>query len=714
MQHDRDQREHDAMNTALEDLLSIFGKDRSRSGKTGDEALSAVQQILRCLRVEAPEPPEEMQDNNERLDYMLRPSGVMRRRVQLTGTWWKETVGPLLGELRDGTVTAFLPTLGGGYFYCDGQGRRIKVGSKNAGEIGAEAYCFYRSYPARPLKLMDFLKFRLESISVGDIIWVLAASLCVSLLGLVPPMINKLIFDNIIPGNLREDILPVAALLVGATVGSLLFGISRSLVMSRLRDKMSFASQSAVMARIFSLPVSFFKEYSAGELSQRVSSMNTVSQIVSDSILTTGLSVLFSFVYLFQMQSFAPTLVGPGMLAILVMLGVIVATVLIRMKFMKQQAQIATKKSGLTFSLFGGIQKIKLAGAEKRAFSKWASLYAQEGKLQYNPPFIIKIGSALSGAISLGGTILLYLVAGRNEVSQSDYIAFSVAYGAISAALLSLAGIVAQVAAIKPLVDLVQPIYDAQPEPAENKKQAVSLKGEIEVSHVSFRYGEDMPLVLKDFDLHVKPGEYVGIVGRSGCGKSTLMRLLIGFETPEAGAVYYDGEDLMDFDLRSIRRRVGVALQSGKLFVGDIFSNIIITAPWSTMEDAWEAARLAGIADDIAAMPMGMRTMISEGSGGISGGQKQRILIARALVGRPKILLFDEATSALDNVVQNEVAENIAQLGCTRVVIAHRLSTIRQCDRIVMIDNGAIAEEGTYDELMKRKGLFYEFAVRQI
>ena len=223
-----------------------------------------------------------------------------------------------------------------------------------------------------------------------------------------------------------------------------------------------------------------------------------------------------------------------------------------------------------------------------------------------------------------------------------------------------------------------------------------------------------MPLVLKDFDLHVKPGEYVGIVGRSGCGKSTLMRLLIGFETPEAGAVYYDGEDLMDFDLRSIRRRVGVALQSGKLFVGDIFSNIIITAPWSTMEDAWEAARLAGIADDIAAMPMGMRTMISEGSGGISGGQKQRILIARALVGRPKILLFDEATSALDNVVQNEVAENIAQLGCTRVVIAHRLSTIRQCDRIVMIDNGAIAEEGTYDELMKRKGLFYEFAVRQI
>ena len=192
------------------------------------------------------------------------------------------------------------------------------------------------------------------------------------------------------------------------------------------------------------------------------------------------------------------------------------------------------------------------------------------------------------------------------------------------------------------------------------------------------------------------------------------MRLLIGFETPGSGAVYYDGEDLREFDLRSIRQKIGVALQNGKLFAGDIFSNIVVTAPWSTQEDAWEAARLAGIADDIAAMPMGMHTVISEGSGGISGGQKQRLLIARALVGKPKILLFDEATSALDNAVQNEVAKNIARLGCTRIAIAHRLSTVRECDRIIMIDGGQIAEEGTYDELMERKGLFYEFAVRQI
>jgi ABC-type bacteriocin/lantibiotic exporter with double-glycine peptidase domain len=240
------------------------------------------------------------------------------------------------------------------------------------------------------------------------------------------------------------------------------------------------------------------------------------------------------------------------------------------------------------------------------------------------------------------------------------------------------------------------------------------LRGEVELSHVTFRYREDLPVVLDDFSLHIKPGEYVGIVGKSGCGKSTLMRLLIGFEKPEAGAVYFDGEDIEELDLRSMRQRIGVDLQNGKLFAGDIFSNITLTAPWSTLDEAWEAARLAGIAEDIGQMPMGMYTMISEGSGGISGGQKQRILIARALAGKPQVLLFDEATSALDNVVQNEVAENIAKLGCTRIVIAHRLSTVKKCDRIVMIDGGRIAEEGTYDELMGKKGLFYEFAARQI
>ena len=177
--------------------------------------------------------------------------------------------------------------------------------------------------------------------------------------------------------------------------------------------------------------------------------------------------------------------------------------------------------------------------------------------------------------------------------------------------------------------------------------------------------------------------------------------------------MYYDGQDLKSLDVRSIRQHMGVVLQNGKLFAGDIFSNIIIAAPWSTLDDAWEAARVAGMEEDIKAMPMGMHTIISEGSGGISGGQRQRLLIARAICSKPKILFFDEATSALDNITQKHVADSLAGLGCTRLVIAHRLSTVINCDRILVMDRGRIVEEGTFDELMEKQALFYEFAQRQ-
>lgn len=191
------------------------------------------------------------------------------------------------------------------------------------------------------------------------------------------------------------------------------------------------------------------------------------------------------------------------------------------------------------------------------------------------------------------------------------------------------------------------------------------------------------------------------------------MRLLLGFETPQSGVVSYDGRDLSRLDVRSLRRNIGVVLQNGKLFGGSIYDNISISEPGLSLDDAWHAAELAGVADDIHMMPMGMQTIISEDGGGVSGGQRQRLMIARALAPKPKILMFDEATSALDNVTQRTVSESLDALDCTRLVIAHRLSTIRQCDRIVVPDKGRIAEDGTYDELVSAGGLFAELVSRQ-
>jgi ABC-type bacteriocin/lantibiotic exporter with double-glycine peptidase domain len=268
-------------------------------------------------------------------------------------------------------------------------------------------------------------------------------------------------------------------------------------------------------------------------------------------------------------------------------------------------------------------------------------------------------------------------------------------------------------AQIKPILEMAKPLLDAKPEAAQEREMVASLSGGIELNHVMFRYNESLPYVVNDMSLQIKPGEYIAIVGRTGCGKSTLMRLLLGFETPEKGAIYYDKKDLTKLDLPSLRRRIGTVTQDGGLFEGDIFSNITLSAPQLTLDEAWEAAEMAGIADDIRQMPMGMNTVLGEGQGGISGGQRQRLMIARAIAPKPKILMFDEATSALDNITQRQVTDALAGLKCTRLVIAHRLSTIKNCDRILVLDKGRIMEEGTYEQLIEKGGLFAELVARQ-
>jgi ABC-type bacteriocin/lantibiotic exporter with double-glycine peptidase domain len=292
--------------------------------------------------------------------------------------------------------------------------------------------------------------------------------------------------------------------------------------------------------------------------------------------------------------------------------------------------------------------------------------------------------------------------------------AFSAAYGQVSFALMEFALIAGQTAEVKPMLDLVLPILETAPEADEGMPSVESLDGSIRVSDVTFSYGEGGPTILRDLSFTVRPGEYVALVGKSGCGKSTILRLLLGFETPDSGSIYYGPHDVQRVDLRSLRQHIGTVLQDGKLFMGDMASNITLSTPGATIDDAWTAAEVAGIADDIRKMPQGMQTLVSEGSGGVSGGQRQRLLIARAVCGNRRILLFDEATSALDNKTQKHVSESLDALACTRLVIAHRLSTVRNCDRILVVDGGRIAEEGSYDELVAKGGLFHELVKRQM
>jgi ABC-type bacteriocin/lantibiotic exporter with double-glycine peptidase domain len=325
----------------------------------------------------------------------------------------------------------------------------------------------------------------------------------------------------------------------------------------------------------------------------------------------------------------------------------------------------------------------------------------------------IKINSVILSAITLISNIVLYYLAVKSGIGQSSYFAFTSAYGMLSGAFMSLSGMALSAARIKPILEMAEPFLKTEPETSDNREIVTSITGSVEMDHISFRYAEGLPLVIDDLSLKIKPGEYVAIVGKTGCGKSTLMRLLLGFEKPEKGSVRFDGKDINSLDLPSLRKKIGTVMQDAGLFQGDIFSNIVITAPQLTLDDAWDAAEKAGIADDIRSLPMGMNTIIAEGQGGISGGQRQRLMIARAIAPKPKLLMFDEATSALDNKTQKQVSEALDAMGCTRIVIAHRLSTIKHCDRILVIDEGHIIEDGTYDELIEKKGYFAELVERQ-
>jgi len=694
---------------AFDDLLSIVRKNpKTRS----EDILDAVRVVLSWLKVEAPEAPDTMTDMDARIEYMLRPSGCARRRVELTGDWWKNAVDPFLAFTTEGEPVALLPGKVGGYSYRGKDGKRVKINKRSVKNIAENAYCFYSQFALKKLRLIDLTLFMVKNIRLSDALYVIAISLLVSLLGLATPYVNQQLYGTVIPSGIKSNIGAVGFLLLGTAIGMALFGLARSLILMRFQT-VFVRVQNAAMMRVLSLPVTFFRNYAAGDVASRLGYLTSLCQTITNTFMSTGLTALFSFVYLFQMNRYAPAMVLPGLLVIAVMLVMSVLTTVLQMRITRKLFKAQTKLSALLFALISGVQKIKLTGATKRAFAKWAAAYKEVGQLTYSPPLFLRLQAPINLLISLAGAILLYYAAGSARVSTADYMAFMAAYGALSGAILMLSSVAQTVSSIRVDLEMVRPLMEQAPEIQECKRQMTSLSGSLEMNHVSFRYDADGPLILDDVNLKIRPGEYVAVVGQTGSGKSTLLRMLLGFEEPESGAVYYDGLSLDSLDLRSLRRCIGVCLQSDKLLAGSIYHNITLTAPWKSLDDAWDAATLAGIDQDIRDMPMGMHTFIPEGGGGISGGQRQRLMIARALISKPRIIFFDEATSALDNITQKKVAQAIASLRATRVVVAHRLSTIAGCDRILVMANGHVVEEGGYDELMARQGEFYELVKRQ-
>ena len=732
---ERMQSDQEILEDSLLQIADAVLGNRMASQMAAEHLLAkeALDDVLKYYHYKPVEVPDHIRDVNEQMDYVLRPLGLMTRNVYLEDGWYKDAFGPMLGMYLDeergrqtsgdgdeeesgpsGTVVALIPGKVSGYIFRHPEtGKKTRISRSNAGHFAREGICFYRPLPMKSLGIPDLLLYLKNCISAGDYVLIFLATLAVTLAGMIEPKVYQMVTGPVLQSKSLSLLAGTAIFLITATIASQLLGVVRTLVMDRISTKTSLAVEASVMMRLLSLPLSFFRRFSSGELSSRTGAVSSLCSMMLSNIFSMGLSSLLSLLYITQIFSFTPLLVWPSIAIIVITVLSSLFSSLLQIRISREKMKLAAQESGMSYAMISGIRKIRLSGSERRAFARWGRLYARNMELEYNPPVFLKINSVIMTGISLVGNIVLYYLAVRSGVEPSNYFAFSAAYGRVMGAFSSLAAIAISVASIPPVLEMAEPILKTEPEITAGKEVITRTRGNIELNHVSFRYEENSPLVLNDLSLKIHSGEYVAIVGRTGCGKSTLVRLLLGFEKPEKGAIYYDGTDLNRIDPRSLRKKMGVVTQNGQLFQGDIFSNITISAPYLTLDEAWEAAETAGIAQDIREMPMGMNTVISEGQGGISGGQKQRLMIARAIAPKPSILILDEATSALDNKTQKQVSEARDRLRCTRIVIAHRLSTIRNCDRILLMDNGVITEEGTYEELIEKGGAFAELVERQ-
>jgi NHLM bacteriocin system ABC transporter ATP-binding protein len=707
---------------AFEDLATASSEGRGplNGGPLRSARYRALAEILRYYRLPPGEEPEEDRfeaGSAEEMDFFLRPSGLSKRRVRLSGAWQRDASGPLLGEL-DGFPVALIPRFFSGYSYRDPQtGLRRRLKGEGASRFGPEAWCFYPALPRRALEARDLLAYMFRSLGAADLVFFALAGLILSGLGLILPAITNLIFNRVIPSGEPGLLFSSLGMLLGAALGIFCIRICRNTLVKRIEIKLSLSVQAAFMARLLSLPAPFFRSFSAGETAERLRMADSFCRLLTGTLLPIALDLLFSSIFLIQISRYSPSLLLPALGTLSLALAFSALVILKQARLNRDKLKSQALVSGFEFQLFSGIQRIRLQGGENRAFSQWARRYGAAAEFDYKPSLFLKTAQASSSLIMLMGNILIYFAAAGSGVSGGTFMAFAAAYGVLSGAIVSLGAAGPSLAYLGPTLALLEPLMKAAPEYSPEtgdgwRERDFRLSGNIELSNVSFRYRRDSPLILDNVSLKIRKGQYLAIVGKTGCGKSTLLRLLLGFEKPNLGSIYYDSRDLEKLDIAALRRNIGVVLQDGKIFQGSIYENISISAPSLSLDEAWDAAERAGLAEDIKAMPMGMFTMVGDRAG-LSGGQRQRLMIARAIAAKPRILILDEATSALDNITQKRVIDALEGLRVTRVVAAHRLSTIRSCDRIILLDQGRIAGEGTYDELLAHSKLFAELSARQ-
>ncbi len=715
-----------ATTNAVQHLLSVLEPESNNQGVfTGDRVddllLRAITPIANRLgiRVVRHADMKPSHDAGTNLSLLAKASRFRFRKVLLEGAWWDGNCGPMLGYRKESnSPVALLPLPDGGYALQDPKTGETRLDRQSAATLAPFAFSLYRSLPDGAVSAWKFVKFAARGLK-REFRFIGVLSIGSGLLGMLVPFFTSKIFDSVIPGRDIEMLAHYVAAMLCAAIAIAGFSIVRGMAVLRVEGQMDLSGQSSIWSRILDLPVTYFRKGTAGDLADRAYAVDAIRSKISQGGVTAILGVSMAFFQGVMMLFLDLKLGMVALLLIFLMVAMVTTANAIQLRLQRKEYSIRGKIASIVLQLLTGVTKLRIAAAEDHALRVWASEFSKQkqvgfrvGRIQ-NLVELLKTGFPIIFSMVIFLTFAMQLKTGQAPLTTGQFIAFNGAATAVLTSLIGLAMTSLDMLEIIPIFERVSPILKEPAEVTDDRKHPGELKGNLEFYHVNFRYHADGPLILRNLDIKVRKGEFVALVGTSGSGKSTILRLLLGFEDPESGYVYYDGQDLRTLDLREVRKQVGTVLQTSRLMPTSIYQNIIGASTTLTLADAWTAARMSGLDKDIENMPMGMHTLVSEGGGGFSGGQKQRLMIARALVNHPRIVFFDEATSALDNRTQQIVTDSLKELDATRITIAHRLSTVVDADRIVVLDKGSVVEEGTYHELMEHRGLFYELAIRQ-
>ncbi len=700
-------------------LLASIGKSSKRATTAdADASYAACKLVAQAAGIPLAEPAQSgtESDRLDPVEQIALASRVRIRSVRLDGRWWRDNVGPLVGHRAlSGAPVALLWRRGGYVSVHPATGRETPIEKANAEEFEPRAVMFYRPLPDRPLTPFGLLRFSMRGTG-GDLTNLLTSGLVTVAIGALVPIATGKVLGEFVPKAQTDLIVQFCLAVMISSVVAAAFMLMQNLTMLRLEGRIESTLQPAVWDRLLRLPTKFFTERSTGELASAAMGISAIRRmmagigpVIAQSVTVGAMNLGLLFWY-----SASMAMAAIGMLVVIA--AVFLGLGLWQVRWQRRLVVLGNKLNNQAFQTLRGLPKLRVAAAENYAYAAWASQFARSRELQQKVGRIKNLTTVMGAVyLPLCTLVMFMLLAGpaRGSMSAAAFLTFNTSVTMLLTAVTQLTGSFVSVVAALPLFEEIKPVLDAAPEVRTASTRPGPLSGGIEARRLSFRYSDDGPLVLDDVSFDVRPGEFVAIVGPSGCGKSTLLRLLIGFDRPVSGSVLYDGQDLAALDQSAVRRQCGVVLQHAQPFTGSILDVICGTEPY-TPEEALAAAAMAGLAEDIERMPMGLHTIVS-GSGAISGGQRQRLMIAQALIRRPRILFFDEATSALDNETQRTVIESTKALNATRIVIAHRLSTVLDADRVIVMEDGKVAQQGPPAQLLADTGgRLHELVRRQM